>query len=150
MPAGKEKLNPKQEKFCQLYASDVEFFGNGVASYIEVYKPKQKGNWYKSACSSASRLLRNVKACERINELLELGGLNDQFVDKQLNFLITQHADFTNKLGAIKEYNQLKQRIKRKIDKFEEGGHATEYENLTDEELDVEIKRRQNKLPKTA
>jgi hypothetical protein len=50
--------------------------------------------------------LRNVKVSERINELLEQGGLNDHFVDKQLSFLIAQHADFKSKLGAIREYNK--------------------------------------------
>jgi hypothetical protein len=106
------KLNPKQEQFCQLYASDREFFGNGVESYIEVYQPdRSKKGWYNGACSSASRLLRSVKVCERINELLEKGGLNDQAVDKQLAFLVTQHADFGAKLGAIREYNKLKKRI---------------------------------------
>lgn len=109
-------LNPKQEKFCQLYATDKEFFGNGVESYVEVYDVDQsKPNWYKSACSSASRLLSNVKVCERINTLLEEGGLNDQFVDKQLVFLITQHADFGSKMAAIREYNQLKSRITKNI-----------------------------------
>jgi hypothetical protein len=106
------KLNPKQEQFCQLYASDREFFGNGVESYIEVYKPDtSKMGWYNSACSSASRLLRSVKVCERINEILEVNGLNDQAVDKQLSFLVTQHADFGAKLGAIREYNKLKKRV---------------------------------------
>lgn len=107
-----EKLNPRQEEFCQLYASDREFFGNGVQTYIEVYDVDQsKKGWYKVACAAASRLLSNVKVSARINEILEEGGLNDQFVDKQLTFLITQHADFTNKLGAMREYNKLKQRI---------------------------------------
>lgn len=109
------KLNPKQEAFCQFYASDREFFGNGVQSYIEVYEPDtSKPNWYKTACASASQLLSNIKVCERINELLELRGMNDGFVDKQLELLITQHADFKSKLGAIKEYNKLKQRITEK------------------------------------
>ena len=40
-----------------------------------------------------------------------MNGLNDVFVDKQLTFLVTQHSDLGNKLGAIKEYNKLKQRI---------------------------------------
>jgi hypothetical protein len=31
------KLNPKQELFCELYATDREFFGNGVQSSIEAY-----------------------------------------------------------------------------------------------------------------
>lgn len=111
------KLVPLQERFCELYATDREFFGNGVETYLEVYDiDKSKANWYKTACSAASRLLSNVKVCERINALLEAGGLNDQFVDKQLGFLITQHSDFSNKLGAIREYNKLKQRIIEKQD----------------------------------
>lgn len=110
------KLNPKQEMFCQLYATDREFFGNGVQAYIEAYDPDtSQKNWYKAACASASRLLANVKVCERINQLLEEGGLNDQFVDKQLTFLVTQHADFKAKLGAIKEYNALKSRVVSKL-----------------------------------
>jgi hypothetical protein len=122
MPA---RLNPKQEKLCQLYASDREFFGNGVESYVEAYEPDQsKKNWYKTACSAASRLLRNVKVSERINELLEQGGLNDQAVDKQLSFLIAQHADFKSKLGAIREYNKLKSRIVERVD------HTTKGENI--------------------
>lgn len=111
-----EDLNPKQERFCQLYASDREFFGNGVQTYIEVYEPDQsQKNWYKTACASASQLLSNIKVCLRINTLIEEGGLNDQFVDKQLNFLITQHADFGSKMSAIREYNQLKSRITKNI-----------------------------------
>lgn len=111
-----EKLNPRQEQFCQLYATDREFFGNGVQSYIEVYEPDQsKSNWYKIACQSASQLLSNIKVYTRINDLLEEGGLNDQFVDKQLTMLITQHADFGAKMSAIREYNQLKSRITKNI-----------------------------------
>lgn len=112
------KLNLKQEQFCRLYATDQEFFGNGVQSYIEVYEPDQsKPNWYKTACARASQLLSNVKVFDRINELLEETGFNDAAVDKQTSFLIHQHADFTNKLGAIREYNKIKDRYPRqKID----------------------------------
>lgn len=112
-----EKLNQRQERFCKLYATDREFFGNGVQTYIEVYEPdKSKPNWYKTACSLASEILSNPKVYNRINELLEESGLNDVFVDKQLLFLISQQSDFTNKLGAMKEYNKLKQRI---VDRLE-------------------------------
>jgi hypothetical protein len=117
-----DKLNPKQELFCQLYATDREFFGNGTQTYIEVYEPDQhKPNWYKSAQASASRLLSNVIICKRINELLEDEGLNDAFVDKQLLFIITQHDDKSSKVAAIREYNKLKQRITEKIDHSSKG-----------------------------
>ena len=116
-----KKLNLKQKKFCKLYASDREFFGNGVESYIEAYNPTRKGNWYKSAQVSASRLLLNVIILEEINKMLEEGGLNDSFVDKQLLFLIKQHSDLKVKRGAIGEYNKLKARIIKKIDHTTKG-----------------------------
>lgn len=110
-------LNPRQEMFCRLYATDKEFFGNGVQTYIEVYDPDtSKPNWYKIACQSASQILSNIKVCKKINELLEEQGLNDQFIDKQLLFLVTQHDDKGSKLAAIREYNKLKKRIDDKPD----------------------------------
>ena len=115
--ADTDELNPQQERFCQLYATDKEFFGNGVETYLEVYEiDRHKPNWYDTACACASRLLSNAKVIDRINQLIEEGGLNDAFVDKQLRFLITQHADFRSKLGAIAEYNKIKQRIIKKFD----------------------------------
>lgn len=130
-----ETLSPKQELFCQLYATESEFFGNGVQSYIEAYEPDQsKPNWYKSACSSASRLLTNVKVINRINAILEETGLNDAFIDKQLSFLITQHSDFTTKLGAIKEYNKLRQRITEKLDHTTKGESIGGFQFLRAEE----------------
>lgn len=108
----KEKLNPKQRLFSELYATDREFFGNGVQSYIEAYnvKPTQ----YNTAKVNAAKLLTNANILAYINELLELR-LNDVQADKQLSFLITQNAELNVKLGAIKEYNILKQRITKKI-----------------------------------
>jgi hypothetical protein len=110
------KLNPKQLLFCKLYASDIEFFGNGTQSYIHAYKPKQVGNWYKTVMSCASALLRNPKVCEEINRLLELDTLNNVSVDKQLAFIITQYSDLQAKMAAIREYNKLKQRIVERTD----------------------------------
>lgn len=113
----KQKLNERQEKFCKLYSTDTEFFGNGVQSYLKVYDiDTKKPNWYKTACVTASELLSNPKVFTRINELLEEQGLNDAFSDKQLLFLLSQQSDFTSKLGAIREYNKLKSRI---VDKTE-------------------------------
>lgn len=111
------KLNPKQELFCKLYASDREFFGNGVQSYIEAYNIdlSQKGA-YLSAKANANKLLTKDYILKRIDELFEAHGLNDTFVDKQLEKLIIQDADFKTKVSAIKEYNALKSRIKNNLD----------------------------------
>ena len=112
----KDKLNPRQERFCQLFATEKEFFGNGVQSYIEVYNiDTSKKDWYKTACAAASQILSNIKVSNRISDLLEEQGLNDNFVDKQLKFVLTQYADLGNKLGAIREYNKLKGRIKEGV-----------------------------------
>lgn len=122
-----EKLNErgltiKQELFCTYYASEKEFFGNGVQSYIEAYEPNtSKANWYKSACVCASQLLSNIKVCKRINELLSVEGFNDEFVDKQLLFVIAQHDDKSSKVAAIREFNKLRGRITEKIDHTTKG-----------------------------
>lgn len=109
--------NPNREEFCQLYASKEEFFGNGTQSYIKAYNINvQKKGAYHAARSSAYDLLTKPDILLRINEILEARGLNDAFVDKQLELLITQNADFAAKIQAIKEYNQLKQRITKKIE----------------------------------
>lgn len=116
------KLNPQQELFCQLYSTDKEFFANGTQAYIEAYgiDLSRKGA-YNAARADASRLLTNGNILKRINELLELRGLNDAFVDKQLEFVITQNADFSSKVAAIREYNKLKQRITDKMDLTSKG-----------------------------
>lgn len=111
------KLTPQQELFCQLYASDREFFGNGVQSYIEAYGvDTSKPGWYRTAKSGAHENLTKPYLLERINEIFEAHGLNDEFVDKQLEKLIVQDADFNAKMKAIAEYNKLRQRITEKKD----------------------------------
>jgi len=110
-------LNPQQERFCQLYASSEEFFAHGTNAYIEAYNiDTSKPNYYKVAQAASSRLLSNVIILKRINELLELRGLNDTFVDKQLEFLITQNADLGTKVASIREYNKLRSRIINKTE----------------------------------
>lgn len=105
-------LTPKQEMFCQLFAGEREFFGNGVQSYIEAYDvDTSKKGWYATAKASAHENLTKPYILERINEIFEANGLNDQFVDKQLEKLIVQDADFNAKMKAIQEYNKLKSRI---------------------------------------
>lgn len=112
-----EGLNFKQEEFCQTYTNgDRELFGNGTQCYLEVYGLEDENGKrisYQTAMVNASKLLRNTKIIGRINELLETGGFNDENIDKQTLFLINQHADFKAKISAIREYNQLKTRIKK-------------------------------------
>lgn len=112
----KKELNLKQKKFCKTYVSQ-EFFANGVQSYIEAYNISvDNGGAYNAARANACQLLTNTNILLYINELLDLSGLNDTFVDKQMTLLITQNADFGSKLGAIREYNKLKSRITEKIE----------------------------------
>jgi hypothetical protein len=115
VPAGKLKL--QQEKFCQLYATTREFFGNGTQSYAEAYGidlTTKGGN--AVARQGAYQLLTNIDILKRIDELLELGPLNDTTIDKQLAFLVEQNAELGTKLGAIREYNKLKGRITDKLE----------------------------------
>lgn len=137
-----QKLTPKQERFCILFGSDKEFFGNGVQSYIEAFDPpRQNKGWYNAARADASRLLTKASILQRINEVMEEGGLNDVHVDKQLLLVITQNADFTSKVAAIREYNKLKARIQDKS----EVKVIREYEDMTDDELAAEIQRRKDR-----
>lgn len=135
-----QKLNLQQEAFCQLYVNaDRELFGNGANCYLAVYG---KGYFFKNkkemsymvANASASRLLTNVNVIARINKLLEFGGFTNENVDKQHLFLINQHADLKTKLGAIKEYNAVKQRVTKKLELS--GGISLA--KLFDEEMETE------------
>ena len=112
----KTGLNQAQEKFCQVYCSPDEFFGNGTQSYMKAYGLKVNKKNLANAKSNAYKFLSNPHILHRIDKLLQNGGLNDQHVDKQLNFLITQQSEKGVSLGAIKEYNKLKGRITDKIE----------------------------------
>lgn len=105
-----DKVTIKQEQFCQLYVNgDKELFGNGVQSYLEVYDIDiSKPNWYKTACAATSQLLSNIKVIDRIRELLETGGFNDENIEKQHLFLLNQHTDLGVKMRAISDYYKLK------------------------------------------
>lgn len=124
--------NLQQERFIVKYLTE-EFFGNGRDAYIDAYgMDKKRKGVYNTAAVGASRLLTNPIILARINYLLENElGLNDAFVDRELAFLITQKADHKTKLGAIKEYNQLKGRIKRKLE--------LSFDDSTDAEIESEL-----------
>lgn len=111
-----KELSPEEEKFCRLYATDKECFGNGTKAALhafDTYDPDDTSD-YRAAANRAHNLLKKSKITRGINEALEHRGLNDEFIDKQLLFLISQHEDYSTKLKAIKEYNRLMERIEGK------------------------------------
>ena len=103
-----KELTLKEELFCRFYASDREFFGNGVQSYMEAYdlEPKQ----YGSARSQAAVLLAKPSILAKVSELMDIY-INDQVVDKELGFVIKQYNDLSAKVAAIREYNRVKRRV---------------------------------------
>jgi phage terminase small subunit len=106
-----KELNEKQELFCKYFVSK-DFYANGVESYAAAYgldlsNPKN----YNTAKVNASKLLTNTNISSYITQMLDDAGLNNNFVDKQLLFVISQHADLNAKMKAIEQYNKLKQRI---------------------------------------
>lgn len=114
------KLNINQELFCQLFATEKEFMGNGVQSYIEAYNINtSRPGAYNAARASANRMLTNVAICARITELIDLNGFNDMNIDKQLLFTANQCADLSSKVAAVREYNKLKKRV---VDRMEHTG----------------------------
>lgn len=111
----KSELNEKQMLFCRLYVSK-DYFGSGVLSYCEAYnKDPNDPKEYAHARHNASMLLAKENICKQINDLLDSEGLNDSHVDKRLLFLINQNEDKHAALGAIKEYNKLRERINNKV-----------------------------------
>lgn len=111
-----KKLTLKQEKFCQLYATDAAFFGNATQAYIKAYgiDTSQLGQ-YDIAKRCAADNLAKPHLFRRINQLLEDIGFSDVEADKQLAFVMNQHVDFKAKMSAIKEYNSLKKRTQGTI-----------------------------------
>jgi len=135
-------LSAEDELFCEIFASDKELFGNGVQSYIEAYdiivvkkpsgqNPKEKT--YEACKVAAHARLTNPNFLKRINEIFEGRGLNDVFVDKQLEKVITQDAEFSSKVKGIQEYNKLK---KRTVVQVEHTHSFAKYEGMSDEELE--------------
>lgn len=143
-------LSPAEERFCQLYVSDAEFYGNGTQSYIEAFEveiikgsprkdSKRNQKTIEAVREAAKMLLMNTYILNRIDELLEEGGFNDQQADKTLQFLMTQRADLRVALGAAEAYNKLKARIQEKQHVL----HSFATEEMSDAELMEAIKKKQ-------
>lgn len=111
-----ENLSEGDKHFCELYATDRDFFANGVQCYIKAFDVNLaiKGA-YDKARFRARDLLTNPHILGYINHIMELGELNDSFVDRQHAMLIIQNGDMGVKMNAIKHYDVKKGRIIKKI-----------------------------------
>jgi len=117
----KDKLKPKEELFCQYYATGGSgSFGNGRKSYSLAFGKKIETEKQKKVCDTLSlRLLGKVGILTRINGLLNKL-INDEVVDRELAFTMTQRDNLHAKVSAISEYNKVRGRIITKIKhKFE-------------------------------
>ena len=126
-------LTVNQKIFCELFASDKEFMGDGVQSYIEAFDVDvEKKGQYGVAGQMAYRLLKKVQINNYISDLLSKNGLNPGNVRKQLGFLINQNADLSAKKGSIETYFKFVEKIaeKHEISIIEELNNARKSRNL--------------------
>ena len=101
----KEKLTPKQEFFCELYANDVTCFGNATLAYAKAYGLEvQNKQQYGVAKANGSRLLTNANIFARTNQLMDLT-IKKEVVQNELVFVIMQRYNLAAKVAAIREYN---------------------------------------------
>lgn len=126
----KPKLSIQREAFCQYYVSE-DFFGDGVESYAMAYGIDLEKPGGRHTCrTSAYNLLTNTVILNRITEIQRHATLNNQFVDREMSFVIQQRADLGAKTRGIAEYNKVTKRIEeRKI----EVNFFTKLEELDDQ-----------------
>lgn len=111
LPKEKWALTLKQEEFCQRYSGHKwNTFGNATRSYIEVYGVNQM-----TGETVWPRMLGNVRVLERINELLDEMN-KDDVMDRQIVKVALQDSELWSKVSALRLYNEIKWRIKNKLE----------------------------------
>lgn len=133
-------LTPQQELFVTVYTTRGEYFFNGVHAYAEAYgydlPLRQDGTVdvnsgdYCTCKVNASRLLREEYMKRAVRNKL-LADFNEKVVDARLQEILINGKD-TDSLQAIKIFNDIKQRITKKIDVTTQGRPLA---GLSDEEL---------------
>lgn len=139
-------LKQRRELFCQFFVRNSETRSNATLSYGEAFDykldtlPKDDAvfapEWvdedgdvhggeritpstydkaYQVCATEGARLLKIPEIQDRItdlrNEMLE-----DRIVDGELEKVIMQDIELAPKLGGIREYNALRNRVQKKID----------------------------------
>ena len=132
-----------QDMFIIAYtAPRTEFWSNGVKSYAEAYgyelPLREDGNIdtkspdYLACKANASRMLAHPEIRLKIQtELLKY--FNDKVADAKVTEIMINGKD-SDALNAVKMYNELKQRIIKKVDVTVA---ARPFAALSDEELEV-------------
>jgi len=116
-----KRLTQAERDFCNTYATDPALMGNGTQSYITAFSlDSDNTKDVRLAKDRAYRLLRRPEILYAIREALQSGELSSEIVDQELSFLITQHADLSVKLSAIREYNRVHRKVEDKISALEE------------------------------
>lgn len=117
-------LKPAEELFCQLYTCSGEFFNNATWCYIKAYdvdlplsiafsslNNRQKKS-YNVAKQSAYKLLTKIDIIAKCNEIMD-SRIDNEVVDRELSWTISQRKDLASKVAAVREYNSLKARIQK-------------------------------------
>lgn len=127
-------LNPKQVSFVIHYIS-MDSFGHGVDAYCAAYglNKNVQAN-YHTANANSNKLLKDMRVMNYLNAIMESLYLNDAYVDQQLSYVLTQNADLSAKMSAVKEYNKLKNRIDNVLNI--NVAPKLDYSKLSNEELE--------------
>jgi phage terminase small subunit len=100
-------LNLEQMRFVEFYtALGSDTYGNATQSYLKAYNCS-----YVTAKSNSAQIIKKPHIIEAINMQLEIQGLNDVTVDRELFSTILQNKDLSSKMAGIREYNKLRKRV---------------------------------------
>lgn len=135
-------LNQEQELFCLAWTAPGETFHNNTKSYAEAYgyslPLREDGSVdttsaeYLACKANGGRMMFNPSVRSMIQELF-LKQFNEKVADARTSEIM-MHGKDADSLQAIKIYNDLKQRVTKKIDVTVA---ARPLAGLTDEELEA-------------
>ena len=134
------KINIKWERFCRNFVLNREMFNNATLSFAEaygydldnlsdertvkgvteegttVYGPSPRQKTEHLCAVSGARLLRKAEINTRITELLRTFVATEEVADAELARVMMQNDELTSKVQAIKQFNELRGRVIKKVD----------------------------------
>lgn len=109
-------LQPEMIEFAKLYTSHDNLGSNGLQCAHSAYNYPHTPAGKILARNTAHRLLKHNQVALLMAVLLDMGDLNDTWVDGQLSMLINQNNNLQAKAKAIEIYNDIKNRVKQTIE----------------------------------